>query len=121
MRTRRSLLTGTARRLRFDSTDAERRLWYLLRGRRLEGFKFRRQFAIGRYVVDFVCLEHNLIIELDGGQHSERTRQDEERTRSLTERGFRVRRFWNDEVLAETEGVLTVILGELRGSKSPSP
>jgi len=118
MRTRRSLLTGTARKLRIESTDAERRLWYLLRGRRLEGFKFRRQFAIGRYVADFVCLERRLIVELDGGQHSEQTRQDEERTRFLTERGFRVRRFWNDEALAQTEAVLSVILGDLQ---SPSP
>ena len=118
MRTRRSLLTGTARELRCNSTDAERRLWYLLRGRRLEGYKFRRQFVVGRYVADFVCVEARLVVELDGGQHSERTVQDEERARFLEAQGFRVRRFWNDEVLAETEAVLTVILRDLQ---SPSP
>ena len=73
---------------------------------------------VGRYVVDFVCVERRLVVELDGGQHSEQTERDEQRTRFLEEQGFRVRRFWNNEVLAETEAVLSVILDEL---KSPSP
>ncbi len=119
MRTKRSPFTGTARRLRSDSTDAERQLWYRLRGRRLEGFKFRRQFAIGSYVVDFACLERKLIVELDGGQHAEQIDHDELRTRLLEARRFRVLRFWNDEALRETEAVLEVILSELRQSPSP--
>jgi very-short-patch-repair endonuclease len=116
MRTR-TPLTGVARALRCQSTDAEQRLWYRLRDRRLAGHKFRRQFPIGSYVVDFACLERKVVIELDGGQHIEQAAYDQERTRFLTAQGYRVLRFWNDEVLKELEAVLSVIGAELH----PSP
>ncbi|MES1945022.1 DNA methyltransferase [Salinisphaera sp. PC39] len=99
-----------ARRLRREQTDAENRLWCHRRARRLEGYKFRRQHPLGRYIVDFVCLEAELIVELDGGQHAEQTRAyDAARTAALESHGFRVIRFWNDEVLRETEAVLACI------------
>jgi very-short-patch-repair endonuclease len=117
MRTTRTPLTGVARKLRAEATDAERRLWYHLRNRQFAGCKFRRQFAIGNYVVDFACLERNLIIELDGGQHADRVSEDERRTRFLEGNGFAVLRFWNDEVLKETDAVLSAISSAL----GPSP
>jgi very-short-patch-repair endonuclease len=118
-RTTRTPLTAIARALRTASTDAERRLWYHLRGRRLEGLKFRRQLAIGPYVADFACIERGLVIELDGGQHADRVAADAERTRFLNGQGFRVVRFWNDEVLRETDAVLEAIVGALRQRPSP--
>ena len=82
----------------------------------MQGQKFRRQEPIGQYIVDFVSYRRRLIIELDGGHHSEQVDYDSERTRWLESRGFRVMRFWNDDVLKETEGVLEVILSALRES-----
>src|SRR5262245_58157933 len=107
-----------ARRLRRNSTDAERRLWQRLRRRGLGGYRFRRQRPVGPYFADFVCLERALIIELDGGQHAESVEHDAERTRFLAERGFTVLRFWDNEVLLNTEGVLEAILLALA---TPSP
>lgn len=110
MKTRkRSPLTGFARQLRANSSDAEIRLWWHLRDRRLGGAKFRRQYPIGPYIVDFVCLDKRLVVELDGGQHSEQVEYDAVRTMFLEREGYRVLRFWNDEVLRETEAVLEVI------------
>ena len=102
-----------ARELRKTSTEAEQRLWYHLRNRRLGGFKFRRQVVIDRYIVDFVCLDAKLIVEADGGQHEFDRLADEVRTRHLERLGYRVVRFWNHEILLETEAVLSSILDEL--------
>jgi very-short-patch-repair endonuclease len=94
------------RQLRREMTDAERLLWNYLRARRFKGVKFRRQELIGRYIVDFVSHDTRLIIELDGGQHTTQAAYDAERTRWLNSRGYRVIRFWNDQLLTETEPVL---------------
>jgi very-short-patch-repair endonuclease len=109
-----------ARSLRVGQTDAEQLLWYHLRNRRLQGWKFRHQNEIGLYVVDFVCPDAGLIVELDGGQHGDQLIYDEARTRKLGEEGYRVLRFWNNEVLTNTESVLEVIL-EALASPGPSP
>lgn len=93
-----------ARRLRREMTDAERRLWYALRDRRFAGWKFRRQETIGPFIVDFVCMAARLIVEVDGGQHSEEA--DADRTAVLEARGFRMIRFWNNEVLGNLNGVM---------------
>ncbi len=98
-------------------TDAERRLWAALRGRRLTGYKFRRQHPLGRFIVDFACVEHRLVIEADGGQHAD-SPEDERRTRWLERRGWRVVRFWNNEILANSEGVQETILHILAGGDS---
>ena len=112
----------TARTLRHNSTDAERRLWYYLRNRQLDGYRFRRQVPLGRYIVDFACIESKLIVELDGGQHAEQMAEDAERTNYLARGGLRVVRFWNDDVLLRTESVLEQILVALReASPHPSP
>lgn len=95
-----------ARSLRRDQTDAERRLWSYLRNRQVCGAKFRRQLAISHYIVDFCCLEIGLIIELDGGQHAKNEELDHARTRDLEARGFVVMRFWNNEVLRDTESAV---------------
>jgi very-short-patch-repair endonuclease len=99
--------------LRQNATDAERRLWGALRDRRLQGFKFRRQHAIGKYIVDFACTRHRLIVEADGGQH-DRNPYDETRTAFLEREGWRVLRFWNNDILTNTEGVLLTILEALK-------
>ena len=105
--------TNRARELRKTSTDTERALWRHLRLRQLGGYKFRRQQPIGQYIVDFVCLDKRLIIELDGGQHSERFDYDSARTAWLEVQGFRLLRFWNNQVLDEIDAVKAVILGSL--------
>ena len=109
-----SLARDRARRLRTESTDAARRLWSRLRNRHL-GAKFRREYSIGPYFADFCCLEAHLVIEVDGGQHNElhQRRYDEERTRYFEQCGFRVIRFWDGEVLKETDAVIDRILMEL--------
>lgn len=99
-----------ARRLRREQTDAEGKLWYLLRNRRLAGYKFKRQFPIGPFIADFACAELKLIIEADGGQHADRQSYDERRTRWLESEGWRVLRFWNNEVLENIEGVTETVL-----------
>ena len=106
----------TERRLRRELTDAERKLWFALRDRRLDGHKFVRQEAIGSYIVDFVCREKKLVIEVDGGQHAENAR-DRVRDAALATNGYRVLRFWNSDVLRNRDGVLTVILAELQGAE----
>src|ERR1700742_5196998 len=101
------------RRLRSNQTDAERRLWFALRDRRLSGFKFVRQEAIGPFIVDFVCRDKNLIVEVDGGQHSE-SASDKRRDSYLSAERYRVVRFWNNDVLTNRDGVLLTILGALQ-------
>ena len=98
-----------ARKLRRNQTDAERRLWQHLRNRRLGGFKFRRQHVIAPYVVDFVCIDRFVIVELDGGQHSEQREHDDARSGFLASKGFNVLRFWNNDVLGNTDAVLNDI------------
>jgi very-short-patch-repair endonuclease len=105
--------TKRAQTLRNNATDAERRLWARLRGRRLDGFKFSRQMAVGPFVCDFLCRERGFVIELDGGQHAERAVQDESRTAFLKQEGLTVLKFWNNDVLQNTDGVLQVILTKL--------
>jgi very-short-patch-repair endonuclease len=109
-----------ARGLRRKMTDAEHLLWRNLRNRHLMGSKFRRQHEVDRYIVDFVCPEANLIVELDGGQHAEMMAMDANRTRRLEAMGYRVLRFWNNEVLTNTEAVREVIL-EAVASVAPHP
>lgn len=97
-----------ARTLRSRLTSAERKLWYALRDRRFESFKFRRQVPMGRFIADFVCFEARLIVEVDGGQHADSPR-DQYRDRWFTANRFRVLHFWNNEVLSNLEGVMTVL------------
>ena len=110
-----------ARELRKNPTEAERRLWTRLRGRQLEGRQFRRQAPIGGYIVDFVCFARKLIVEVDGGQHG--LDRDAERTSWLEGEGFRVLRFWNNDVLGNTDAVVEAIRDVLRkrftGSSPP--
>jgi very-short-patch-repair endonuclease len=112
-----------ARILRKNQTNAEQFLWGLLRDRRFAGKKFRRQHPIGRYILDFYCHELKLAIELDGGQHNEEAGQkhDENRTRFLNEQGIRVIRFWNNEVLQQTDSVLESLWREVHWTQKPSP
>jgi very-short-patch-repair endonuclease len=109
-----------ARLLRLGMSEAERLLWYHLRAGRLRGSKFRRQKPLGCYIVDFVCVELGLIVEVDGGQHLEQREYDERRTRWLEGQGFSVLRFWNHEVLQQTEAVLEQIVRWVE-QKQPSP
>ena len=112
--------TSRARILREKSTDAERVLWRLLRNRQLTGYKFRRQVPIGRYIVDFLCSERKLVVEIDGGQHQEQAGYDFERTQFLESRGYRVVRFWNSQIFEELDGVQEAILLTLdEGTPSP--
>jgi very-short-patch-repair endonuclease len=101
-----------------NSTEAEKMLWSYLRASQIEGYKFRRQHPLGIYIVDFVCLKRKLIVEVDGGQHAERLENDEARSAWLTGQGFRVLRFWNNEVLEEMEAVLEVIRAALTSPPS---
>jgi very-short-patch-repair endonuclease len=99
--------------MRANQTYAEQKLWYHLRKRNLLNYKFRRQHIIQGYIVDFVCLQHKLIIELDGGQHLEQKRYDDIRTQKLQEHGFRVLRFWNNDVILNMDAVLDIFLSNL--------
>jgi len=110
-----------ARRLRKEPTDAERKLWSALRQRQLTGFKFRRQVPIGDFVADFACLSQRLIIEVDGGQHDTNREKDAARTAWLASRGYRVVRFWNNDVLANLDGVVRTILAALHDHPPPQP
>ncbi|UVE17220.1 DUF559 domain-containing protein [Pseudomonas sp. LS44] len=114
-------LRDNAKRLRSEMTEAEMRLWYYLRGHRFLGLKFKRQKPLGPYIVDFVCLECRLIIELDGSKHQQQVEQDRVRDRHFQQRGFRVLRFWNHEMLAETEAVLEAIRLAVDPLPSPLP
>ena len=111
-------LTGIARILRNNLTEAEKYLWYMLRSKNLKGLKFRRQQPIGKYIVDFVCFENKLIIEVDGGQHATDNLSDTIRDKWLGNHGFHVLRFWNNEILENRSAVLEKIRGF---SKTPSP
>jgi very-short-patch-repair endonuclease len=113
--------TSFARRLRRNMTDAERKLWRALRLRQIHGHKFRRQFPMGTYIVDFVCLEAKLVIEVDGGQHDAQQMHDKTRGTWLRCQGFRILRFWNNEVLGEINAVLSVIDAHLRAAVHPHP
>jgi very-short-patch-repair endonuclease len=108
------------RELRRAMTPAEKRLWKQLRARRLGGFKFKRQEWIGPFVADFYCWEARLIVEMDGSQHGDRVDYDRARTAYLKGEGYRVLRFWNNQLFEELEGVLTAILAVLR-ERVPSP
>jgi len=99
-------MNSTRKTLRKNQTDAEASFWRRLRNRQLGGYKFRRQHSFPPYVVDFVCIEKRLVIELDGGQHAQATEADERRTKFLEHKGFSVVRFWNNEVLGDIEAVL---------------
>jgi adenine-specific DNA-methyltransferase len=113
---------ANARALRTKSTDAERKLWRHLRNRLLAGYRFRRQVPLGRYTVDFVCMAARLVVEVDGGQHAEQLVEDQARTEYLARGGFRVLRFWNDDVLLRTDAVQEQILEALtQGSPHPGP
>ena len=115
-------LVPTARELRSSATGAERHLWRFVRNRYLSGYRFRRQVPLGPYVADFVCLRARLIVEIDGSQHDEHLLEELERTRYLARLGFRVIRFWNNEVLQQTEAVLESILEALiQACPHPSP
>jgi very-short-patch-repair endonuclease len=120
MRGAEKLRTGFARRLRRDSTSAELRLWNKLRSRLLGGHKFVRQQSIGRYVVDFVCREKRLIIEVDGGQHLENP-VDRVRDQWLREHNYRVLRFCNNDVMNNMDGVLEVIADALQAEAPSHP
>ena len=104
--------SGRARELRRDATDAERRLWSALRDRRLRGYRFCRQHPIGDFIVDFACTKHSLIVEADGGQHAD-SEADSRRTAWLESEGWKVLRFWNNDALSNTDGVVQTILREL--------
>ena len=111
-------LTPRARKLRSNSTEAEKYLWYVLRLKNL-GVKFRRQAVIGLYIVDFVCFERKLIIEIDGGQHAY-SQRDEVRDEWFSGQGFKILRFWNDEVFRNWDGVMEKIVERLN-SPLPNP
>jgi very-short-patch-repair endonuclease len=109
-----------ARRLRINQTDAETVLWNRIRNRQIDGHKFVRQQPMKGYICDFVCRERSRIIEVDGGQHSD-SAEDAIRDRRLIAEGFRVLRFWNNDVLGNVEGVLTVIQVELMSLAKEPP
>jgi very-short-patch-repair endonuclease len=119
-------LRAYARELRGRMTDAEALLWMLLRNRRIAGAKFRRQHPVGRYILDFYCDEKKLGIELDGGQHGEAVKYDEKRGEWLRQQGIRILRFWNNQMLAETEAVMeaiyqAIVESENKAVKVPPP
>ncbi|TJU87439.1 MAG: endonuclease domain-containing protein [Mesorhizobium sp.] len=108
-----------ARSMRRESTEAEDRLWHELRGRRLDRIKFRRQVPVGRFIADFVCAGARLIVEIDGSQHAD-SNYDRERDAELKARGFRVLRFWNDDVLRDLNAVCDTIIAYV-GDQSLQP
>ncbi len=113
-----------ARQLRKNQTRAENLLWMVLRAHRLNGYKFRRQQTIGPYIVDFVCMKERVIVEVDGGHHASNRQYDEKRTKLLRIEGFRVIRFWNNEVMTDIRSVAEAILKFLKpspGLRPPSP
>jgi len=110
-----------ARNLRQNMTEAEIRVWRMLRAHRMNGHKFRRQVPIGRYIADFVCHEARLVVEIDGGQHDSSSPRETERSGFLQKEGYRILRFWNNEVLANPDGVHETIVDELAASPPPCP
>lgn len=120
----RAATKNNARNLRREMTDAEKLLWHHLRMEQFGGYKFRRQHPLGNYIVDFVCLEVGLVLEVDGGQHAESADNDAIRTQWLEAKGLHVMRFWNNEVLNNIEGVKIAIwnyLSTLQPPSQPSP
>jgi very-short-patch-repair endonuclease len=111
-------LISNARQMRHEPTDAERKFWFAVRGRQFGGYKFKRQYPVGPYIADFVCLNQRLIVELDGGQHAQQAEYDIKRTDYLRMRGFRVLRIWNDDFLRTPDAILE---GVWRALKAPSP
>ena len=107
-------LLPLAKQLRSNATEAEKLLWQHLRAKRFNGFKFKRQKSMGPYIVDFVCLDKHLVIEIDGGQHMDDAAKDRHRTEWLELHGYLVMRFWNNEVLGNMEDVLLAIEEVLR-------
>jgi len=116
-----TVTTRYAQVLRRRQTDAEKLLWQRLRDRRLNGWKFKRQVPIEKFIVDFCCADGKLVIELDGGQHGNRTQQDMARTDILSSNGYLVLRFWNNDVLTNLDGVLEEILSTLPQSTPVPP
>ncbi len=114
-------MESLARVMRRQATDAERLLWTHLRARRMAGYKFRRQVVIEPYIVDFLCLEARLIVEADGGQHAQQEEYDHKRTLFLESIGYKVLRFWNHEILGDTDAVLERIRSSLIEAPSPQP
>ena len=118
------VLKSNSGSLRRELTDVEQHLWRHLRLRQIAGFKFRRQHPACGYILDFACIELKLAIELDGGQHADKIEADEVRTKALNQAGWQVLRFWNNDVLANTEAVLSEIhrlIGEIQPPSQPSP
>ena len=111
-------LLKNAKRLRKQSTPMEIKIWRVLRSRRFEGLKFRRQCPLGKYIVDFICIEKKLIIEIDGGQHNDHQQQvyDEKRTMYFNNLGYRVFRFWNYEVSHQFDAVMDKIFDYMQNS-----
>lgn len=116
-----TIARNRGREMRKSFTDVEMRLWQLLRGRNLQCFKFRRQHPLGPYIVELICLEKRLVIEVDGGQHVEQARYDAKRSADLESAGYRLLRFWDNDVLTHTEEVMQAILSALDVSPHPSP
>ena len=110
-----------ARELRKNMTDAENRMWYYLRNRRLNGYKFVREKVIDNYIADFVCRERKLVVEIDGSQHMDAIEYDNLRTKNLEKYGYRVFRVWNHEVFENIQGVLETILSLLESAPIPRP
>ncbi len=106
-------VTSLAVALRKNQTIAERKLWSRLRAKQMEGVKFRRQQPVGAYIVDFICFENKVIIELDGGQHMQQTGKDQIRDRWFNEQGYKVLRFWDNEIFENFTGVLNSIREKL--------
>ncbi|TNE67771.1 MAG: endonuclease domain-containing protein [Alphaproteobacteria bacterium] len=113
-------LVDRARGLRRAMTDAERCFWHHVRARRFHGLKFRRQFPVGHFIVDFACPARRLIVEIDGGQHADPESGDALRTAHLESRGFRVVRYWNNDILGNIDGVMTDLEAHL-GQQPPHP
>ena len=109
-----------ARALRRNLTDAERSIWQIVRSCQIDGHRFRRQVPLGRYIADYVCHDARLIIEVDGGQHDRSSPQEVERSRFLQDQGYRILRFWNNEVLSNLDGVHATIAEDLRRHPHPT-
>ena len=119
-RGRAGVLRDRAKQMRSKPTEAEHRLWQLLRAKRLAGYKFKRQLPIDDYIVDFACVQKRLIVEADGSQHLENG-YDTDRDAYLRSQGFTVLRFWNNDIFTNEDGVLTSILTALERPLSPTP
>ena len=113
--------TERSRELRRNATEAERKLWGALKARQIRGVRFNRQFPVGQYICDFASREKRVVIELDGGQHSATVDYDARRTRFLESEGYKVLRFWNNEVMDNLEGVVARIGEMLDNMPSPAP